>query len=118
MKIFEMVLYSVVNFLPYIFIALYPFRGSLRFSRAVTAVIVLISAALQILMGLLVGFWGGNAAMLSILSTVIYALFYFTAVKAAFGKALFTLLMISNIANLIVTSSKCVEGSYFPGDGS
>lgn len=37
MKIFEMVLYSVVNFLPYIFIALYPFRGSLRFSRAVTA---------------------------------------------------------------------------------
>lgn len=31
------------------------------------------------------------------------------------GKTLFTLLMISNVANLAVISSKCIEGYLFPG---
>ena len=114
MKVFEVVLYSVLNFLPYLFIALYPFRNSLRFSKPVTAALIMTSTVLQVLVGLWVGIWGGNAAGLSIISTAMYAFFYILVVRTDFGKALFTLLMISNIANLIITSSKCIEGALFP----
>ena len=48
------------------------------------------------------------------MSTVLYAAFYFMAVKMPFGKTFFTLLMLSNTANLIVISSKCIEGLIFP----
>lgn len=43
-----------------------------------------------------------------------YVVFYFIAVKVNFGKALFTLLMISNTANFVVAASKCIEGKFFP----
>ena len=36
------------------------------------------------------------------------------AVKNLFGKTLFTLLTISNLANLTVVSAKCLEGFFFP----
>lgn len=56
---------------------------------------------------------GDNAATVSAVSTVLYAVFYFLAVKNT-GQDLFTLLMISNIANLAVILAKCVEGKLFP----
>lgn len=45
---------------------------------------------------------------------MLYAAFYFLAVKMPLGKTIFTLLMISNNANLIVIASKCIEGMIFP----
>ena len=48
------------------------------------------------------------------MSTVLYAAFYFFAVKKHFGKTFFTLLMISNIANCAVIAAKCSEGLLFP----
>ena len=36
------------------------------------------------------------------------------AVKNLFGKTLFILLTISNLANLTVVSAKCLEGFFFP----
>ena len=48
----------------------------------------------------------------SALSTALYAAFYFLAVKKHFGKTLFTLLMISNLANFAVISAKCIEGLF------
>lgn len=112
--ILEMILYSQLNFTPYIAIALYPFRNSLRFSKRITTLLIVAAAILQVFIGLWAGMWGGNAGMLSALSTIMYALFYFLAVRTDFGKALFTLLMLSNIANFITACSKCIEGIYFP----
>ncbi len=112
--VLEMILYSLLNFTPYIAIALYPFRNSLRFSKQITTLLIVAAAILQVFIGLWAGMWGGNASMLSALSTIMYALFYFLAIRTDFGKALFTLLMLSNIANFITACSKCIEGIYFP----
>lgn len=110
----EMILYSVMNYLPYIALALYPFRNDLRFSKKTTILLVFMSAVFQVFIGLWAGLWGGNSGLLSFISTIMYLVFYFTAVKTHFGKTLFTLLTLSNIANFIVISSKCLEGALFP----
>lgn len=110
----EMVAYSLLSFLPYIALALYPFRHSLRFSLRVTILLVCAATLVQVGAGLWVGLWDGDAGFLSVVSTCMYAFFYLFAVKAHFGKTLFSLLMFSNIANLLVVSSKCIEGVFFP----
>ena len=110
----EMVIYSVLSYLPYIALALFPFKNDLRFSKRITVLLVIVSGIFQILIGLWAGLWGGNSALLSFISTVTYFVFYFTVVKVHFGKTLFTLLTLSNIANFVVISSKCIEGALFP----
>lgn len=39
-RITEIAVYSLLNFLPFLFLALYPFRRSLRFSKKTTAVLI------------------------------------------------------------------------------
>ncbi len=114
-RIVEIVVYSLLNFLPFLVLALYPFRRSLRFSRGVTGCLIGALTVIQILLGAWVSFVpGDHAAIASAVSTALYAVFYFLAVKKHFGKTLFTLLMISNLANLAVISAKCFEGMLFP----
>ena len=114
-RIAEIFLYSLLNFLPFLALVLYPFRHSLRFSRGVTGALVGLLTVIQMLLGAWVSFVpGDHAAVASAVSTALYAAFYFLAVKKPFGKTLFTLLMISNLANLAVISAKCFEGLLFP----
>ena len=111
----EIVVYSLLNFLPFLALALYPFRHSLRFSKGVTGILIGLLSVIQVLLGVWVSFVPGNhAAIASALSTALYATFYFLAVKKHFGKTLFTLLMLSNLANFAVISAKCLEGILFP----
>lgn len=115
-RIFEMIIYSLLNFLPYIILALFPFRKKLRFSAPITTGLVCVATLAQIGLGVWAGsisYNGGNPAIVSVASTIIYFAFYFVAVKAHFGKTMFTLLMLSNIANFVVMSSKCLEGIFF-----
>ena len=114
-RILEIAAYSLLNFLPFLFLALYPFRNSLRFSNGITYLLIGILTVIQLILGAWVAFFpGDNAATVSAVSTVLYLAFYFLAVKKHFGKTLFTLLMISNIANLSVIVSKSIEGKLFP----
>ena len=114
-RFIEIIVYSLLNFLPFLALALYPFRHSLRFSRGVTGILIGLLSVIQVLLGAWVSFVSGNhAAIASALSTALYAAFYFLAVKKHFGKTLFTLLMISNLANFAVISAKCIEGLLFP----
>ena len=114
-RIAEMCVYSLLNFLPFMALALYPFRSRLRFSFRVTVCLIVLMSIIQIGLGLWAAFFsGGKAALASAVSTVLYAVFYFIAVKVHFGKALFTLLMISNTANFVVAAAKCIEGKIFP----
>ncbi len=108
----EVALYALLNFLPYLILALYPFRKQLRFSKPVIISLIFIISILQILTGICAAFEINNA-MLSILSTALYAIFYFTATKVYFGKSLFTLLILSNMANLVMVFAKCLEGILF-----
>lgn len=115
-RIIEIIVYSLLNFFPFLILALYPFRHSLRFSKVITGTLVGLLTIIQVLLGAWVSFVPGNhSAIASALSTVLYAAFYFLAVKKHFGKTFFTLLMISNLANLTVISAKCLEGLVFPG---
>ncbi len=114
-RIIEVAVYSLLNFLPFLFLALYPFRRSLRFSRRFTDILIALVSVIQLFIGAWAAFApGDSAAKISAVSTILYAAFYFLAVKKHFGKTLFTLLMISNIANLAVISAKCIEGLLFP----
>lgn len=114
-RMVETAVYSLLNFLPFLVLALYPFRHNLRFSKGITALLKGLLSIIQVLLGAWVSFGPGNhAAAASALSTALYAVFYFLAVKSHFGKTLFTLLMISNLANFAVISAKCLEGLLFP----
>ena len=114
-RVFEICLYSLLNFFPFLIFALYPFRDDLRFSRTKTVLLIVVLTFLQILFGLLACFSTGNiSAVLSLISTLSYAFFYFTVIRKSPGQLLFVLLMISNIANLVVITAKCLEGQFFP----
>ncbi len=112
----EVAAYSLLNFLPFLVLAIYPFRNSLRFSRRITGILISVLTAMQLLLGAWAAFGteSDQAGRVSAVSTLLYALFFFLTVKKHVGKTLFTLLMISNIANLAVISSKCFEGLLFP----
>ena len=114
-RIIEIIVYSLLNFLPFLILALYPFRHNLRFSKIITGMLIVLLTIIQILIGMWVSFVPGpTTATASVISTILYIAFYFMAVKNLFGKTLFTLLMISNLANLTVVSAKCLEGFFFP----
>ena len=114
-RILEVSAFSLLNFLPLLALALYPFRNSLRFSKKVTAALIAVLTVIQLLLGTCAAVLpSSKAGFVSAVSTVLYAAFYFLAVKKHIGKTLFTLLMISNLANLTTVSAKCLEGFLFP----
>ena len=114
-EILETIIYSLLNFVPYILLAIYPFRKTLRYSKKATLFLIGLVTFVQIFLGLLANFYVGKyVGLLSVFSTLIYAVFYFFTIKSNLGKTLFTLIMISNIANFVVMSSKCLEGIFFP----
>ena len=114
-RVAEVCVYALINFLPFLALALYPFRGALRFSRPVIGGLIALLSLAQMALGLTAAFDDrAPAGLLSAVSTLLYAVFYFLAVKKPAGKTLFTLLMLSNLANLAVVSAKCLEGWLFP----
>lgn len=114
-RILEIIFYSILNLLPYLSLALYPFRDSFRHSRAAILLQIALITLLQIALGLLAASLPAAVkGIISAISTFVYFVFYFLAVRAHPGKILFTLLMLSNIANLLVVTSKCIEGLLFP----
>lgn len=114
-RILEVAVFSLLNFFPLMMLALYPFRNSLRFSKKVTAVLIGLLTVIQLMLGAWAAILpSSKVGIVSAVSTVLYASFYFFAVKKHIGKTLFTILMISNIANLTVVAAKCIEGVLFP----
>lgn len=114
-RILEVAVFSLLNLLPLMVLALYPFRNSLRFSKKVTVCLIVLVTAIQLVLGTLAATLpNSKAGIISAASTVLYAAFYFLAIKKHIGKTLFALLMISNLANLTTVSAKCLEGFFFP----
>ena len=109
----EVLLYSLLNCIPFVLLALYPFRRQLRFSKRVTAVLCVLICFIQLSLRCFAVFGNEDKALFTAISTVAYAVFYFVTINAPFGKTLFTLLMLYNIGNLIVIDAKCAEGLIF-----
>lgn len=112
-RFLEAGLYSLLSFLPFILLAIYPFRRHLRFSPAVSTGLLILICVVQIGLGFMATFTALNPGILSALSTVIYALFYFSFIKDYVGRLAFMLLVMSNTANLVAILSKCLEGLLF-----
>lgn len=112
-RLLEVSLYSLLNFLPFLILALYPFRKQLRFSIPITSGFIVLISLIQIAIGLLASFSPLDSGVLSLLSTGLYVTFYFAVVKSRFDKLLFTILVLSNVSNLVVVSAKFLEGIFF-----
>ncbi len=115
LSVFEIILYSMLNFLPSMVLALYTFRNRLRFSKKGTVGIIGAATIVQLWLGIWACFFAGeNKGIVSVISTLVYIFFYFLVIKADLGKTLFILLMLSHFNNFIVIASKCIEGMIFP----
>lgn len=113
-RFLEMGLYSMLNFLPFLILAVYPFRRHLRFSSAVSNILVVLICLVQMGLGFIATFSPLNTGILSAASTVIYAVFFFILLNGGIGRQTFVLLVILNIANLVAVFAKFLEGFLFP----
>ena len=77
-RLVEVGIYSLLNFLPLMVLALYPFRHRLRFSKTATAGLVVALSLVQIFLGWQAAFFSTNAGLLSAVSTLLYAAFTFS----------------------------------------
>ena len=59
-RLAEVAIYSLLNFLPFLALALYPFRHSLRFSIKTTFFLIVLVTILQLFLGAWAAFAPGN----------------------------------------------------------
>lgn len=115
LHILEVTLYSLLNFLPYLALAFFPFAQKCRFSKPVTTGIVLAATALQSFFFVWTDYYTQSAgAVLSLIVFAAFLLLYIFIVKEDIRKLLFVLLMVINTAYLVMVTAKCVEGFLFP----
>lgn len=109
-RIFEVSLYAVVNFLPYLIFASYIFYNRSRFSKRIT----IISGLITILVQIGTRFWGaasndGNTINIILIRLIIYILIAAVAVDVHIGKILFTILIFSNISSFIKIAASAIR---------
>ena len=109
----EVTLYSLLNLMPFLLLAIYLFRRNLRFPRPVTGWLLLGMTLVQITLGCLTAFFYVSSEVMSLLSTFIYAGFFFFVVKDNIGRLSFVLLVLANLGNLVSICAKCMEGMLF-----
>ena len=89
-RLAEVAIYSLLNFLPFLALALYPFRHSLRFSIKTTFFLIVLVTILQLFLGAWAAFApGNNTGTISAVSTILYAAFYFLAIKKTLWQNVF-----------------------------
>ena len=112
-RFLEVGLYSLLNLMPFLLLAIYPFRRHLRFPRPVTAALIVGMAVFQIGLGYLTAFGQVSSEVMSLVSIFIYAGFYFFVVRDNVGRLAFVLLVLANLGNLVSICAKCMEGMIF-----
>ena len=112
-RFLEVALYSLLNTIPFVVLAVYPFRRQLRFSVSGTVAAAVLFGVLQIATDLFGAFSQIHSGILTLITTGLWTVFYFSVVKDRFGRLLFVLLVLSNAANLVKVLAKCLEGFLF-----
>ena len=72
-RFLEVGLYSLLNLMPFLLLAIFPFRRHLRFPRPVTAALIVGMAVFQIGLGYLTAFGQVSSEVMSLVSIFIYA---------------------------------------------
>lgn len=114
-RIFEIIVFTIINTIPYHICAIYPFRKDLRFSLPTVLAILLVATGLELSVNMLVGFSViENSSFFSWLWSMGYVLAYFLAVKERPGKVIFLILILLNVANFNTVATKGIENVFWP----
>ena len=115
LRAFEIIIYSLLNLLPYIVLALFMFKDKMRFGKKGTSWLIIILAVLQVFIGFAATtFFKSHTSTISMMSYVLFMVFYIVAVKASISQLAFMAFLIANYASFIVTVSKGTEYILFP----
>lgn len=115
LRVAEIVLYTLLNSIPYHLCILYVFRGRLRFRPPVIVALTTLSTALELGLYLLVVFGNReNSSLLNFIWSMTYMLVYCACIQEPIGKTCFVMLVLLNLNNLTIVASKCLESFFFP----
>ena len=111
--IIELSIYGFLNFFPYLFLVILPFKDQFRFSKKTTYITIALLTIYEIYSEYLSINNSDFTIYYTIFNTALYVICLLILLKANLGKLLFTLFMITNYANLIVVASTFVSNVVF-----
>lgn len=111
----EVILFSLINFAPYVLLSVYTFEKQRRFSKATTYAV----CTLLIVVQFATRYWSAmhNVALraeMSVLRLIIFILCYVILFEVHWGKVLFMELIFANMGNFIIIAAVCLERNLFP----
>lgn len=114
LRLFEIILYVLVDLSPNLILAFLPFRDFLRFSKRNTAAFILLLYFFIILSRIISLQIPKAAAFLTVLWLVLYLGFYFLLIKEEISKLLFVLLTILNYGSFTAIVFTHITCHRFP----
>ncbi len=114
-SVWEALLYTFLNSFPYMVLVLSSFRGRWRFGTRITVLLLTIATVSQVSLNTF-RFYSPQVQnpLYDAGISLLYIGFIFLAIKERFGKLVFTVLVLMDLGNLVVVTSKCIEGAFFP----
>lgn len=115
LRILEIVVYTLINTLPYHFCVLYVFQEQRRFRLSATLLILLPSVLLELALHSYVIFGGvENSSLINLIWSVGYLISYWIVIREPIGKISFVILVLLTLNNFNIVASKCLENYLFP----
>ena len=113
--LWEVLLYTLLLYVPYMLLAVWPFWKRTRLSKTLTACLMAVVLIGQIALFLAAEYLGPKYySPFDLIATALYSVLFFIFVNEHLGKLLFSILMYSNFANLSIVAGKFLQGFLFP----
>ncbi len=113
LKYFELASFSLVNFIPFFILTVYPFRNSFKISKRSAYIIGFALAIIHTLINL---FYLPYVKQIIIIipKTFFFCAFFLLLTRVNLGKAMFASLCTVSVQNFVNVASKCLENMVFP----
>lgn len=113
-RIFEVAVFALVNFGPYVALSVYTFYEQMRFSKLVTG----LACSALICIQFSTRYWSAlnnisSSVWMSILRLIIFMSVYAILFNIKFRKIVFIELIFANIGNFIIIAAVCIERNLF-----
>lgn len=114
-RTFEIVLFALCNFAPYILLSIYAFSKYFRFSKLTTWLVCSLLMFVQFATRYWSALHGINTSVaMSIIRLAIFMLGYALLFNQRFGKVLFLEMIFANTGNFILIAAVCLERNLLP----
>lgn len=114
-RTFEILLFALCNFGPYVALTFYIFKKHFRYSKIITGIVCALLFFIQFATRYWSALHGINTNVhMSILRLVIFMIGYAILFDQRFGKILYIELIFANIGNFILIAAVCIERNLFP----